>query len=1047
MNNNSFVIYNASAGSGKTYTLVKQYLLLLFTSQKVDNYKNILAITFTNKAVEEMKTRIVGSLNEFAQTETSEKANALIRDISEETGLSQEDIKRRSQQILKNIIHNYAAFEVSTIDGFTHRVLRTFAKDLDLPLNFEVELNTQEILQEAVDNLINRAGEDNSLTRVLVNFATGKADDDKSWDIGRDLLNIGRLLLQETSQPYLQMFRGKSLEDFESLTLQVKEEIRITEKECIKVANHFFDLLGENGIENKDFKGGHCPNFFAKLANKNFNVPFGSVWQQEISDRELYAKKLDTNKKEILDHLQPTIASLFHDAKQKLVTLEFLTAVEKNLTPLSLLSAIQNEISEIKKERSLVLISEFNASIGSAVKDQPAPFIYERLGEKYRHYFIDEFQDTSKLQWENLIPLVDHSLSFDHEEEETGSLTLVGDAKQSIYRWRGGKAEQFMNLCGAENPFSIENKKVVVLPNNFRSARQIVNFNNGFFTFSSQFFLSRDHQLLFEETSVQEPVKQHDGYVNISFIEAEKEEEEMERYPEKVLKIIRDLEQQNTAKSDICILTRRKKESIAIANYLSEHQVPVISAQSLLLSRSPEVNFINVVLQFALDGKDKNLKFRILDFLLERDLEVENPFLFLSQNLELNEQAFFAGLERVGIFFDVEVLKDLSVYEGVEYIIRSFNLVEKSNAYIQFYLDFVYESSQKDTSGIYDFLQLWEQKKDDLSIVVPKGEDAVQIMTIHKAKGLEFPIVIYPFANSKVKDTARESLWVRLPENLGKEIPVALLQAAEKMTNWEGDAPLLYEELGQNSQMDALNVLYVALTRPVHQLYVISKMELDKKGMENPNKFSGLLISYLRSIGKWDESEEYEFGNRSEEFTEEKTRLKFRQQEKFYSSGTEGGGISIITKAGVMWDSKQEMAIEKGQLIHDLFARINRAEDLEEVMRNAGEDGWFTSEGGVALKKTILKVLEHPELKKYFSEGYLNYNERTIIGENGEVLRPDRLNITGNRVTVIDYKTGEPSSRYQEQVSKYAAVLTGMGYEVEKRILIYVNEEVEVSLV
>ncbi|NJW53853.1 UvrD-helicase domain-containing protein [Salinimicrobium oceani] len=1043
---NTFTIYNASAGSGKTYTLVKEYLLLLLKSPKNDSYKNILAITFTNKAVAEMKSRIVAGLHALAQKDPSEADKKFKKDIALSAGMSVDVVQEKSSNILKNIIHNYAAFEVSTIDGFTHRVLRTFAKDLGLPLNFEVELRTDDVLNEAVDRLISKAGRDKEITRVLVNFVLSKTDEDKSWDIARDLFAIAKLLTQEVSRDFLDMLKKNELSDFENLRKEVRLQQEKLQNELQALAADFFSLIENNGIESGDFKGGYCPKFFLKLQKGDFNPPLSAVWQQDLSEKALYANKLASDKKQILDTLQPRVVEYFSVAKRGITSLQFLEAVEKNLVPLSLLSAIQDQIEEIKKENSIVLISEFNATIGKAVKDQPAPFIYERLGDRYRHYFIDEFQDTSQLQWENLVPLVNNTLSEEHPGGEHGSLTLVGDAKQSIYRWRGGKAEQFMELCQKRHPFSIEKSEVIVLPNNYRSARNIVNFNNEFFKFASDRFLDESHRDLFLKSG-QGVISEKGGYVNISFIEAENASEEMEVYPSRVLEIINSLKEKERPLADVCILTRTRRESIAVANFLSENEVPVISAESLLVNRSPKVAFINAVLQYCLDTADKTLKYEILDYLLAERVQIENEFNFLEQQLDLEGQEFFEPLKEHGMEFSLETAISLSVYEAAEYIIRSFNLQSASDAYLQFYLDFVYEIANSEGAGIFEFLEVWERKKEELSIVVPQGEDAVQIMTIHKAKGLEFPVVIYPFANGKLTDTARESFWLHLPEEWNSNVSVAYLGAAEKMKEWDGQAPEIYHELCCNSQLDALNVLYVAMTRPEQQLYVISKLELDKKGNENSNRFSGLLISYLRSIGRWDGSTSYEFGDIDEWKPADVENRISLQQEHFFSSPTQRNGISIITRSGLMWNSRQQEAIEKGQLIHDLFAEINTGADVERVLENGKNEGRFSREAESSIKNAVNEVITHPELREYFVAGAVNINERDIITENGLLLRPDRLNFNGNKATIIDYKTGAVNPAHKNQIIEYGEVLEGMDYEVDKRILVYINEEISICVV
>lgn len=1046
MRENSFTIYDASAGSGKTFTLVKEYLVLLLSSSRRDNYKHILAITFTNKAVAEMKSRIVESLHSLAYDKKSTKTSQLTKILSKETGLSGEEIKEKSRLILKRILHDYASFEVSTIDGFTHRVLRTFAKDLELPLNFEVELNTEEVIAEAVDRLISKAGEDKALTKILVNFVLRKTDDDKSWDISRDLMKIGKLLTQETSQPFLKEIRTKKPDDFLVLSDQIKEEIKTTENLICEIGDKFFQLLGLNGIEDSDFTGGYCPKFFKKVQQKDYgSIGLNAQWQLKLHNQPLYPKKVSAPKKDILDRVQPEIVSFFEDIKKGLILIQYLKAVEKNLIPLSLLSSIQQEVEEIKKENSVVLISEFNATIGQAVKDQPAPFIYERLGERYRHYFIDEFQDTSQLQWENLVPLIDHTLSSDHIPGEFGSLTLVGDAKQSIYRWRGGKAEQFMGLCKEENPFSMDQKRVVVLPSNYRSAQTIVEFNNSFFTYAANCLENDSHEALFKN-SAQDLISENQGYVNISFVEAKNVEEEMEVYPKRVLEILRKLEKQNVSKSQVCILTRKKKESIAVASYLSENGISVISAESLLLSRSAEVNFINAVLKLRIDSGDKELKYEVLEY-LSGHLGVAHNFNFCIERLGLEGQAFFDSLQRYNVDFSLEKLEELSVYEGVEYIIRSFKLVSDSDAYVQFYLDYVYESSQSEGSGIFEFLELWERKKDDLSIVVPEGQESVQIMTIHRAKGLEFPVVIYPFANSSIKDTAKESFWVNLPEGMNSEIPVAHLEATDKMKDWGGEVSYLYEELCFNSQFDALNVLYVALTRPVQQLYVISKKDINRKGEENPNKFSGLFISYLKHLGKWTGESEYHFGSASDFPNENRTSLPSVEQQIFHSSPIETNGISFVTRAGLLWDSRQGEAIEKGQLVHELFSRINTRNDVDLIIDNSCERGLIKDQHKEQVREMIWEVMEHPQLRQYYLEGVVNYNERSIISGAGEVLRPDRLNFQGSKVSIIDYKTGGRDPKHDQQIDSYAAILKDMGYDVGEKLLVYLNAGTSVRVV
>jgi ATP-dependent exoDNAse (exonuclease V) beta subunit len=620
---------------------------------------------------------------------------------------------------------------------------------------------------------------------------------------------------------------------------------------------------------------------------------------------------------------------------------------------------------------------------------------------------------------------------------------LVGDAKQSIYRWRGGKAEQFIDLCLDVNPFSIE-KKVENLPDNYRSGSEIVNFNNSFFDFASAYLQNQTYSQLFKESS-QNPKKGDFGYVNLSFIEAENAEEEHLVYPEKVLKIIHKLERENFKKGEICILTRKKKEGITIANYLSEQNIPVVSSETLLVANSPKVNFIAHLLEFSLTPKDNNLKLGLFDFLADY-LQIEDRFLNISENLNKNGTHFFDWLKNYDLNFELQKIKQLSVYEAAEYIIRSFNLVETSNAYVQFFLDFIFESTQKATSGITDFLELWEQEKESLSIVVPKAEDAVQIMTIHKSKGLEFPVVIYPYANSDYKDTRMDSVWLDMEPPLD-EIPTNYLSASEKMLNWGPQASAVFTELIQQKELDTLNVLYVACTRASQQLYLLSKKEIDKKGNEKPHKTSGLLIGFLKRIGRWDANINiYEFGAIGEPQISESKTSTFSSQ-KFYSSATQNKAVNIVTKSGMLWDSKQEEAIEKGEILHELLAQIDHKTQVKPVVEKAVNNGVITKNSAEKIEKLLLEITNHTKLSEFYEENVVNYNERDILSPEGKRLRPDRLNISGKTVNIIDYKTGSYHTSHENQINNYAQVLEDMGYSVASKNLVYTNKSLKVRFV
>ncbi len=453
MENASFTIYNASAGSGKTYTLAKEYIKILLKSPANDAYKNILAITFTNKAVEEMKFRILFYLLEFSKEDTSSKATYLLKEIASETGLSLVTIKDKSKIIIKNIIHNYTAFDISTIDKFTLKVIKSFVHELNIPLDFDVSLDTDLLMQEAIESVISKAGEDEELTKLLLDFSKNKTDDDKNWDITFDLIKASALITNENNKSEIKKLSEKSIEDFVETRKQVIHNIETLKKQIKEKGSKCLQILTDNAIPFDSFSGSYFPKHLLKI--KEDSLLIAEIFKyKEVED--IAVLKNAPNKDLIYSVLHKIIEEL-QKAYQLHQEVFFLEAFKKNIYPLSLLNSINLEFKKIQEEQNIVSISEFNEIINNEIKNQPAPFIYEKIGERYKYFFIDEFQDTSVLQWENLFPLLDNALSSE-ENNIKGSLMIVGDPKQAIYRWRGGKAEQFIALSQNESPFLINKK-------------------------------------------------------------------------------------------------------------------------------------------------------------------------------------------------------------------------------------------------------------------------------------------------------------------------------------------------------------------------------------------------------------------------------------------------------------------------------------------------------------------------------------------------------------------------------------------------------------
>jgi ATP-dependent exoDNAse (exonuclease V) beta subunit len=1034
-----YKIYNASAGSGKTYMLAKAYLKIVLSSDFNRNYRNILAITFTNKAVNEMKQRILGSLFDFGNTDENAGTPSMLMDISNELGIPIPVLRNRSRQALKEILHNYAFFDVSTIDKFTHRIIRTFAKDLKLPQNFEVVLDTDLLLDEAVAKLINRAGRDTQLTKVLVDFAMEKIDEDKSWDIAIDLHKIGKLLFNENQAPHLKKLEGKTIDDFLGLKNNFLHNITILESKIKEDADRIMAIIHENGLEFGDFKSAFFPKFISKIAGGDLHIDFVAGWKQNFSTESLYTKTCPQGVKDTLDALHPIFNTHFQNIREHYISTSLLKNAYNNIVPLTVLNAIQHELRTLELERDLLPISSFNNIISNEIKDQPAPFIYERIGEKYRHYFIDEFQDTSQMQWNNLTPLVGNALESEDSQGKTGSLLLVGDAKQAIYRWRGGKAEQFLNLIGLkDNPFVIP-PVTANLPANYRSHEEVIKFNNDFFTVTSTFLEDSTYNRLFLEGNQQKYNPKKGGLVQLQFIDADDTQKEDDLYCAAVLDILQQVLEKNYTLRDICILTRKKKHGILLADFLMQHNIPIISSETLLLNSNPKVRFLIGLLNLSVRPYDLETGFEILAFLFRAEKDLHT---YIRDHLKSVPQ-----LLRNRYGFNLETLKRTSVYDGLEYAIKQFRLVEDSDAYVTYLLDVVQEVEQKEGSNSQVFLAYWEKKKDQLGIVAPENVDAVQIMTVHKSKGLEFPIVIFPFANTNIYEEIEPKLWLPVPEESFNGFQEILINKKQEVLTYGEVAETIYNEEQHKLELDAFNILYVALTRAIKGLYIVTKKDLTVKGEHKTNYYSGLFIHYLKEKGLWDEtSAQYRFGTlENEAGTKEDKNLReviphtytFKERPEF----------RILTKSGALWDTNRENAIYKGNVVHHIMGQVQTKEDVADAIDALIGKGELTMEERTDIKNKIHDIVDHPELSPYFSKGKEVRNEQDILTRDGKLLRPDRIVIQGDQATVIDYKTGRKNPAYHQQIQLYADALEGMGYQIENKILVYINEDITLNFI
>jgi ATP-dependent exoDNAse (exonuclease V) beta subunit len=1037
----TFQVYNASAGSGKTFTLVKEYLKVLLNSDDIFSFQKILAITFTNKAAGEMKERVLSSLEDFSNG----KENDLFTIIINETDLDKQIIKERSKKILNAILQNYAAFSITTIDSFTHKIIKNFAFDLGLSLNFEVEMDAVSLLNQAVDVLISKIGTDKKLTNLLIAYSLDKTDDDKSWDISRDLSEFARLLLNEEDVKHFRGLADKKLEDFTHLKASLYKHQKELKEALKNVGQDCLELLNKNDLEFKDFMRGTLPKFFADLSTKSENIDFikrSETIKKAIENNQYYSKSTIASVAASIEQIIPEIVRLFKESEQIYQQFSMNKLALKSIIPLAVLNNINSELETIKEDNNIRLNAEFNQLISDNVKDQPAPFIYERIGQRFQYYFIDEMQDTSVLQWQNLIPLIANTLA-----QENSNLLLVGDGKQAIYRWRGGKAAQFIDLGSErENPFQVA-KEIKNLETNFRSFSEIINFNNSFFQHTANFLQKESYKNLFVEGNKQFENAKKGGFVSLSFLEKEDDKEvEKVKYPQKVLEKIYDLKERFSL-NEICVLIRTRKDGVAIANYLSENGIAIISSETLLLQNSAKVSFIIDVLKVLQNPSDEETRFEMLYF-LHQHLQIKTPKnSFLKAFSKVDIQTILTSLKNEGVSFEVAAFHQLPFYEKIEEIIRGFNLVNSSDAYIQFFLDIVLEQQRKGTD-IGEFLAFWELQKDRLSIVAPESSNAVQIMTIHKSKGLEFPVVIFP-CDVDIYRQIKPKSWLN-------ELPASYNGFDELLVDYSKSLAFVsergldvYNQQREELELDNFNLLYVTLTRAVEQLHIITEKKISSKGEGNTNFYSGIFINYLKQLTLWNDTVlDYSFGDAHRVSKKEVASSVVEIHEKFISTPWQEHNIVLLASASKLWNTEQGQAIDFGNLLHEIFAKIINKNDVDMIVTHYHQLGVLNDKQTAFIRQRISQVVAHPKLAAYFTGEFIVYNEREIVAMDHQIVIPDRLVfLNKTEVVIIDYKTGAPSLEHHQQLLKYESVLKTMNFKVNKKILIYINEEINIVAV
>ncbi|MDR0205852.1 MAG: UvrD-helicase domain-containing protein [Bacteroidales bacterium] len=957
-----FNIYKSSAGSGKTSRLVVEYLSLCLPHP--EKFKHILAITFTNNATAEMKSRIVNMLSlltfESEITECSpvyHTYNQIVANIA--TQLPEDEqfvyIKNQSKILLENILYGYDKFSISTIDAFFQRLLRAFALEFGLNSQFNLEIELDDFHRETTKVLLQRVSKNNiELTQRMLELVENNMLEKGKWKVEKEIIGLLEKCMKE--EVY---FPLKKLQESENNNFDYAKKIIIQEKKRIRGELKTFTTAAE--------------------------------------------KKSDT-------------CRLF---KEQLKEMEFFG---KNLFQLALLFDLKSIMDEIKAEENRFFISETNAKISEKLEEDDVPFIYEKIGNQYSYFFIDEFQDTSKLQWKNMLPLLRDALTGTNKFSEQGKVFLFGDVKQAIYRFRNGDTDilqQLTNLGGYQKTvlqYAQQDKdySVKLLDTNYRSSKKVVEFNNAFFSYltseNAPFSEAKDYY-----TDVIQKMKptSPEGNVSVRFQE-ENDLRKFEEYLlEPVLETIYALLHKGYSYRDIAILVSSNKLASKIGSFLIANNIAIISADSLHLSASSEINLLIAALQYIISQEDKLSKLFIVQYFTEQNNLLLEEYLQYVQN----EETFQQFLTLYNIKINRKKLLSLSLFTLMNELIQifSFSLL---NPFLMRFLDETEGFSSKRIGIITLFLEWWEEEGHKITLSSPQGIDAVTVSTIHKSKGMEYPAVILPLGRYGNRKT--------VPDIFIQDTVTGLEYDFVTLTDTHTPARFqqLNDEESKKTKIDNLNKLYVAHTRAREELHIITEKP-EGRGVN----YSKFLAEFCERNEEWDAStlpsNQVEKGELRKEICELGISVLNNNQKPARLNNV----FSITME-------ETTIAQHRGIYLHNYLSSLTsyqqNEEEIESVLLSVEETYRET------LRQIFHKILNDEVLRPCFAPGVKVLNETSILFPNGNLLRPDRVVFLEDKVVVIDYKTGEPHISHKEQIDEYCVAVRDMGYRNVRGVLLYV---------
>ena len=1039
----------ASAGSGKTFTLTIEYISLLIDNP--DNYKHILAVTFTNKATNEMKTRIVDTLHGIATNNPN--ADTYLNVLMERfKGTKTEaDIRQTCQRALSHILHDYSHFRIETIDSFFQSIIRDLAHELNLTANLRIDLNQEEALADAVHKMIEWMNKDDSVYKAVLAYVQDNINkEDKNWKIEAEVADFSRNIFNEQYLQHEKAINETTSEKgfYTKYKHELQQELDSIQTEHLQNAQSFIDYCEQYALEASYFIRGRTGvyAFFPKIANGDEpSIP--AAWIANPDTDWLKNEELNRIHKPVFQQMMNRELDLRRQENT-------INAILRHLNQMSLLGMVDATLRKINNETNRFILADTAYKLNEIINGNDIPFIYEKAASSFKFIMIDEFQDTSELQWKNFIPLIKECI-------DRGCMCLiVGDVKQSIYRWRNSDWS-ILNNIGKNVVFKDvidEESLQKALDTNRRSDEYIVDFNNKFFTkackdvadyFRNQFPDSTDAQEI--ETAYNEVEQKLDerhagcGYVEVVNLNQDdkKEAEETESTDkdgmlDEVERIIRDLiNNQHVQANDITILTRTNENLKAISNHLKNMmpEVSVVSNEAYQLDSSDALAIMilamKVISNFT-DWENENGKMPFHLFLY-MTLAMKYQTLVCgnhvtgtnaAQVLQATESEWSSLLPE-GFVSRMEELQVLPLYELCVELHRLFGLdtLKGQSPYLFCFMDEVAAFVEDKGADLHGLIDYWEETLHKKTIPA-SSINGIQLMSIHKSKGLEFHTVIIPYCNWNMGGKT-SVIWCK--HNDREHLPVIPVQFNNDLH--ESEFRQQYEQEQMKNYVDNLNLLYVAFTRAVHNLFIIT----DKKVRKNTNKKNdeeiGKYTTYDVIINATEgltlpmgsivpHSDNKEHGNSIKiDYRDSEMKVAFRQsnRSKEFVADHEEGEMSYISK---------------GLVVHKIFESIHDLNDIPKVMNQLRQEGVLKDKTFAdEMERIVDQLMSNPQARNWFDPSWKVLNESSIITvKDGIALskRPDRVIYNDNETIVIDYKTGQKSDEHLWQVRKYIRLLKEM---------------------